>query len=119
MADSGISRVRRVSDFSYGTGTGLSAKSPSCEHLAYCPAMARPYREGPDEGDQQAGPRSSPSGIPNEARLVPSATADGHVVSADARHKSLGPERGLATPSPDGRARDLSAPSLTIMPLDP
>ncbi len=43
----------------------------------------------------------------------------GHAVGAGAQHRGLGSERGLATPSPDGRARDLSAPSLTIMPLDP
>ena len=35
------------------------------------------------------------------------------------KHKSLDSERGLATPSPDGKGEITLGPSMKIMPLDP
>ena len=35
------------------------------------------------------------------------------------KHKSLDSERGLATPSPDGKGEITLSPSMIIMPLDP
>jgi hypothetical protein len=58
-----------------------------------------------------------PTMSPNAARRCYS-TAAAPPVHTPRQHDSLGSERGLATPSPDGKGKNISALSLMIMPPD-
>jgi len=67
-------------------------------------------------------PYASSDADPEAAQAITAHLACGPIPQGTAelarRHRSLGSERGLATPSPDGKGREDSSPSKTIMPCD-
>jgi hypothetical protein len=99
----------------HGQRSGLSPHVVRTPRIGGCepqagreswPLAARPWAAVPRLPLSGLRPHQPGSGIEN-AQVAPG------------RHRSLDSERGLATPSPDGKGEIALGPSMKIMPVDP
>jgi hypothetical protein len=111
---SGPQRSRR-----HGPGTGLSPRVvENSQDRSGEPQAGRESRR-PGGAASDAVPILPLSGLPSSSARIRHRRCPGRAQTALRKHRSLGSERGLATPSPDGKGEITLSPSMKIMPLDP